>query len=231
MIDEIQVTSPARMFINGETLTPENIDSGIEYELAELNKTNDSHVIDNAITTMIGLSKISIFSTAHLLYGYQNWWERTDQNNIKGDTFDDYIESVHGITPTTTRRYISIWHKRDAGLFPDEIINRPIKDQQAIADTIDQGYSISEEQWEMLKDAGNNTEILKILREIKGKSPTKASYVGYLERTGDIVYWHQDTRVHVGYLRLPEMAENDLERAVLEKAKARAVSGMGLIER
>lgn len=231
MTDEIQVTSPARLFINGETLTAENVDKEIDNVLQELRKTNDPTVVDNAISTMIGLSKVSLFSLAHLLYGFNLWWLDTEQDKARGDTFEDYIESVHGLNPTVMGRYVSIWHKRDTGQFPKAITMRPIKDQQAIADALDQGYEISEEHWEELEDASNNTQVHAILRKIKGKEPTKASYVGYLERSGDVVYWHQEQRFHVGYIKPVEQAENELERKVLEKVKARALSGLGLIEK
>jgi hypothetical protein len=230
-MNEIQTTSPARLLINGETITGDNIDKEIENVIAELRTTNDTAVVDNAITTMIGLSKISLFSLAHLLYEFNLWWLDTDQENIRGDTFEDYIESVHNLNPTVMGRYISIWHMRANGMFPDGIENRPIKDQQAIAKALEQGYEISDEQWDELRDAGNTNEVNKILREVKGKEPTKASYVGYLERSGDIVFWHQEQRVHVGFIKNPDDADNEFERKVLEKAQARAINGMGLIER
>jgi len=231
-MNEIITNSPARLLINGETITADNIDSEIDNVIAELQKTNDPTIMDNAITTMIGLSKVSLFSLAHLLYGYNLWWLDTNQDDVRGDTFEDYIQSVHGLNPTVMGRYVSIWHHRMAGEFPDEIKALPLTFQSDIATKLlDEGYNPTEEEWEDLADAPNTSHLNRVIREIKGKPPTKASYVGYLERNGDIVFWHQDQRFNCGYIKLPEMADDDLERRVLEKVKARAIKGLGLKEK
>ena len=232
---DIETYTPARLLIDGQTLTQQDFEQAIDDVIAELDTTDNRDAVDNAITTMVGLNTVSKFGLSKLMYYYSKWWERTEQSVIHGDTFDDYISSTHGLDPTVMKRYASVWHKRDTGAFPKEIWDRPIKDQQEIASTLDQGYEITEEQWQAIIDAptGNSGSaiIRNVTREAKNKPPSKSAYVPYLERSGDIVVWHLEEPYNVGHLKNPKLATNPIERKVLDKIWTRAISGMGLIEK
>ena len=229
MNDSIEVVSPARALIDGNTITETDIEGAIDEMLVALNETNNPEYMDNAIETMIGMNKFSMFGLAKILYGYSNWWERTNQDEVRGDTFEDYINAQHGLNPIVMSRYISIWHKYETKQFPDEIKNRPLKDQQEIASVIDQGYEITEDDWRQLIEAQNDTAVRQITRRLKGKKARKSAYVPYLERSGDITIWHLDSKYHVGFLKNPKDTDDPIEKKVREKIWNRAISSLGLI--
>lgn len=232
MNDELAPLSPSKALINGDTITEENVKDAINSALNELNKTNDNRKIDQILTNLFGLEKITKFAIAQLLYGYEKWWDETGQAEKRGDTFKDYFESVHSGNLVVMRRYITVWKYRDAGMFPSEAELLPVTYQQDIATKLlDEGYELTEEQWDSLIDSQNTGQLSKRIREIKGKEPTKASYLMYLERDGNVVCWHQDERFFVGFLKPPEQADTDLERRVLEKVRTRALNNLGLIEK
>lgn len=229
--DELTTRSPARSLINGDTLTEENVGEAIDLALEELNETDNNLKIDAVIKNLLGLKKLTDFSLSKLWYGYEKWWVRTGQSTKRGDTFVDYMEVVNGIKPLQLKRYISVWRCREEMGVPDTFGELPLTYQVDISTKLlEDGFDPDEGQWDELLEAQNTGHLSAIIRKIKGTEPTKGSYVTYLERSGDIVCYHQDQRVHVGFLKRVEDAEDALERRVLEKMKSRAINGMGLIE-
>ena len=232
--NELAVNGKGKVLIDGQTILRDDVDKAINEVLDELNKTNDNKAIDDVITSLVGIQKFSVFFTVKALYGYYVWWENTNQTERRGDTFIDYIVAKHEFnSPLVIERYISLYRHYETGELPDAIKDRPLSEQNAIVDVLEDGrYEIKEEHWEKLVDARNGAEVRRILRDIKGKPPTKGSYEMHLGRDGSIYMWHQGERiVWTRKVHLPNGNEEDdsIEQRGLRKALARAKKGIGLI--
>lgn len=220
-------SNETRMLINGSTLTAVDVEKAIDDVIVELNETGDVHGVNNALETLIGMSKFSVFYQCKLLHGFSKWWVNTDQDAVRGDTFFDYVISQHDLpNPLTIERYITLWEHYERGTLLDEIKNRPLADQIAIVAVVeDDRYEIKEDDWEDLVDARNGAEIRRILRHVKGKSPTKGSYVLHLGRNGELYVWHQEQRIYWGQIKLPNGCTDPIEKRVLEKMASRLKNG------
>ena len=219
--------SQTRMLIDGSTLTEADVEKAIDDVIVELNKTNDTKGMDNALETLIGMSKFSVFYQCRLLHGYQKWWDETEQSKIQNDNFFDNVKSKHDLpNRLTIERYINLWSHYDKKSLPIEIKSRPLSEQIAIVAVVeDDRYEIKEDDWEDLVDASNGTEVRRILRRVKGKEPTKGSYVLHLGREGELYVWHQGQRVYWGQVKLPNGTTDPIEKRVIEKMCSRLKNG------
>jgi hypothetical protein len=215
------------MLIDGSTLTAVDVERAIDDVIIELNETGDVHGVNNALETLIGMSKFSVFYQCKILHGFSKWWVKTDQDSVRGDTFFDYVTSQHDLPNSLTiERYINLWEHYEKGSLIEEIKNRPLSEQIAIVAVVEDGrYEIKEDDWEELVDAANGTEIRRILRKIKGKEPTKGSYVLHLGRDGELYVWHQGQRVYWGQVKLPNGTTDPIEKRVIEKMCNRLKNG------
>ena len=216
-----------RMLIDGSTLTAVDVERAIDDVIIELNETGDVHGVNSALETLIGMSKFSVFYQCKILHGFSKWWIKTDQDSVRGDTFFDYVTSQHDLPNSLTiERYINLWEHYEKGSLIEEIKNRPLSEQIAIVAVVeDDRYEIKEDDWEELVDAANGTEIRRILRKIKGKEPTKGSYVLHLGRDGELYVWHQGQRVYWGQVKLPNGTTDPIEKRVIEKMCNRLKNG------
>jgi len=220
-------SNQTRMLIDGSTLTAVDVERAIDDVIIELNETGDVHGVNNALETLIGMSKFSVFYQCKILHGFSKWWVKTDQDSVRGDTFFDYVTSQHDLPNSLTiERYINLWEHYEKGSLIEEIKNRPLSEQIAIVAVVEDGrYEIKEDDWEELVDAANGTEIRRILRKIKGKEPTKGSYVLHLGRDGELYVWHQGQRVYWGQVKLPNGTTDPIEKRVIEKMCNRLKNG------
>ena len=220
-------SNQTRMLIDGSTLTAVDVERAIDDVIIELNETGDVHGVNNALETLIGMSKFSVFYQCKILHGFSKWWVKTDQDSVRGDTFFDYVTSQHDLPNSLTiERYINLWEHYEKGSLIEEIKNRPLSEQIAIVAVVEDGrYEIKEDDWEELVDAANGTEIRRILRNIKGKEPTKGSYVLHLGRDGELYVWHQGQRVYWGQVKLPNGCSDPIEQRVIEKMCSRLKNG------
>ncbi|MBT7009834.1 hypothetical protein HN960_05380 [Candidatus Peregrinibacteria bacterium] len=219
----------ARVLIDGKTITRKDFESAADDVIRELKETGNVEGVNNALVTLNGLGQFSVFLSCKVLYGYSSWWKDTNQDEIRGDNFFDYITSLqlHGLAnPLTIERYINLWEHYERGTLLEEIKNRPLSEQIAIVAVVeDDRYHINDDDWEELVDAANGTEIRRILRKIKGKEPTKGSYVLHLGRDGELYVWHQGQRVYWGQVKLPNGTTDPIEKRVIEKMCNRLKNG------
>lgn len=222
------IPAPAMMFLNGGIITEQDALDAVDKIIENLRKTSDLAPVDATLNSLLGMQNISGKSMAKLLWGTQNWWNETGQEELTGDTFEDRFYATHHLKRVVIERYINVWDKYEKELIPLVIRERPMKDQIAIAATLEQGYEIPKKVWKKLEDASNNNEVLGIIRELKGKPPRKSSLQIFEERDGSLVAWNGDSQRHVlGWLN---SKEEDADPAV-HKGLERIRKGSGLIRR
>lgn len=217
---------PAEMFLNGNTITETDALDAVESVLRNLEKTSDLSQVDATLKSLLGMQKISGISLAKLLWGTKDWWAKNDMDKVTGDTFEDRMNGIHRLKRIVIERYIALWDKYENGSIPDEIRARNIKDQIAISQTIEQGYEIDKKGWKRLEAASNNSEVLDILRDIKGKPPRKSMLKIYEERDGTLVGWDKDGRHVLGWLNVDEE-----DKPVIHKGLERIRKNAGILRK
>ena len=231
-MNELAVNGAGKALIDGITLTRKNVEKEINAVIVRLNETNDTREIDTAITSLTGINKFSVSATIQALTGYAIWYEDTDQEDLKGESFLDMVMAKHEFDDRNViERYITLHKSYAQGLLPEELKDLNLKDQIAICVVAeDDQYEITDEYWEKLIYAVNGAEVRRILREIKGKPPTKGSYMGHLSPDGIIYYWHQGEKVICGQIAMPNGNEEDdsIEQRVYRKNRTRIINGAGL---
>lgn len=218
--------SPSEMFLNGNVITEEDALEAVDGVLENLENTSDLAQVDATLKSLLGMQKISGMSLAKLLWGTKNWWVAHGMDTITGDAFEDRMDSIHRLKRIVIDRYIALWDKYETGSIPEGIRARSIKDQIAISQTIEQGYEIGTREWKKLEDASNNSEVLDILRGIKGKPPRKSMLKIYEERDGSLVGWDKEGRHVLGWLNVDE--EDD---PVIHKGLERIRNNAGILRR
>ena len=194
--------------------------------LENLNKDNDLQAVDNALHVLLGMHRLSVFAIAKLVWGTKKWWIDREWDEESGDTFEDHFDATHNLKRLQLDRYVMVWDHRDE--MPKEIHTRPLKDQIAIAQALSQGFNISKEDWKKLVQAANNSEILGILRKVKGKPPRKSYLNIRMERDGSVYGWDSDGgRHYLGFLNIKE--ENDDE--YIKKGISRITKNSGIDRR
>lgn len=220
----IEAISPDTVFISGQAITEQDALNAIDVAIKALRDSNDISTIDLAERTLFGLQRISGKALAKLLYEKKSWWNETNQTSIRQCTFEDYEKSQHGLSSVLIDRYTVVWEKMQE--FPIQLQERPIRDLIPIAKAVEQGYEISESQWNKLIKAASNSEVLHILREeVKGKTPRKSSMRILMERDGTLNVWKGSKKSFVGYVDVN--SKDDL----VQKAISRLLSGAGVLKK
>ena len=149
-----------QLIVNETIISGSDILSAIDAVLVHLEETGDLQVAENALKSLMGIEKISGMGVARLLNGVNKWWDKTGQSELTGDTFNDW---AFGVSTDFNRLYlqrcVSIARYQEDGVFSERIMARPIKDQQAIASHLEQGYDLDADEWEELEDATHNSQI------------------------------------------------------------------------
>lgn len=215
--------------VNNVDITSKDILSAVDDVLRLVRETNDLDGAANALRTLKGLEKTTGKGVARLLSGLQDWWEETDMENVTGDSFDDWVYSVDtDFNPTYIRRCVAIEKYETDGTFSDRLIEHPIKEKQAIASHLDQGYELSKSEWKELERATSEYEVGEILRNAKGKPPRKNTLGIELERDGSLTVWYQGEAFFGGYLVLLDEKMSDKERTAIEKMRSRMTKSTGV---
>lgn len=207
--------------VNNQIITGDDIFDAVDGVLDNLRETGDLLPAQNALRMLFAMQELSGQALAKLLHGVSGWYEENEIEEQTGDAFGDwfYSEVSTVVKPITIERYVSVWDKHEKGLFSEKVMDRPLKDQIAIAKAIEQGYSINKTQMKKLERADTYSEIGAILREIKGTDPRKSGMQLYFERDGTINLWQDGEQEFVGYLDVASNSER------VKKAINRLIDG------
>lgn len=197
----------------------------IDEVINESVQKHDALIALNVCKQLVEISKTSGLALAKVLYLIRENWDQYDV----GDDFTNTVLSYTGLHHHTIDRYISVWsmfaHEQVPPELTEELKQRNMKELVPVAKAIEQGYEISDENWEAIAEATDFAEVAKIVREdIKQKEPRKGSLQIYMDRGGTLWAFQDGERYFVGSLEV-----TDDEDAV-QKAINRIVSGSGIIK-
>lgn len=198
-----------------------NVEQAISEVVAQAVLDRDPDIAFSTGTLLIQASLLSGLALAKLAYLLKKEWDKFGLNV----SFDERAYQEWNINRTTLERYIRIWEMRDSGEVPPEIqeqiAERPLADQQAIATTWASGFEIKPEQWEKLATASDNNEVLSVLRDVKGEEPRSNSVSLVMDMDGSIWAWNQNHRYFVGSLEISQRRDDP----IIDKAITRILSG------
>ena len=201
---------------------PRPILDEVETFYQEARATGDAEVVLDRAKSYISNFRMSGLALAKLLYLLKRDWAEYNM----GDTFEDTIYDVLGISKLTVNRYIGVWSLFAENLTPADLSmklqNKPMKSLIPMAKTVEQGFEVEEEEWQELANAPDDATIRGILREIKGQAPRKGGLTIVLKRNGDLIAYIDGTQYSVGYL------EVDTTLQPTQKAIERIVSSAGI---
>lgn len=207
--------------IDGHPISEKDFMSAVDNELILLNDTGDINHVMATINMLDRLDNVTGHAKAKLLWGTNEWW----LSNKPNENFSEHVESTTSTKKVTVERYINVWKHICDYTIPRKIHSFPMRDLVPIANMLSQGYEPSKEQWNEIQLASNNSEILDVIRTVKGKKPRKSGMKIYLEKDGSLNVWRNNVKSYVGFL---DLAESNPDVA---KAIERIVSGAQIIRR
>jgi hypothetical protein len=182
----------------------------IDGNFAEALRAKDSTIAFDAGIKLIQLSNLSGLALAKMAYLLSTRWDEFEDD----EPFIDKAMELWGKSRTYLERLISIWDKYEQEQMPDVLMDRPIKDQQAIAKMIDQGFEPNKNQWMRLEDAEDNSAVLREIREIKGIAQPTSTRSITLKRSGDLVGYINDKQLHLGWLNIIDQTDEDVLKLI-----------------
>lgn len=179
----------------------------------------------NACKQLVEVSKTSGLALAKALHLTKQHWDAYDQ----ADEFEAVAYEYLGLHKATVDRYVNVWDMFAGKNIPDElkeeIQQRNIKDLIPVAKALEQGYEIKKDTWQDIADAPDFNTVAKIVREdVKGVAPRSGSLQLYMDSTGTIWAYYNNSKYFVGSL------EVDSEDEAVQKSIKRIISGAGVLE-
>lgn len=217
MTEELEVIaiSPDTIFVNGTAITEMDAYAAVDNVLTDLEKTLDFQNVDTTIDTLLGLQRLSGKSLAKLLSGASKWWSTS--STTAGKSFEDHMESRHGLKGVTINRYITVWDCIEMGEIPSDVAVRPMRELIPIAKTLAHGHKIEKKQWEKIVKATGLGEISDILRNIKNKPPRKSSTQIYMSRDGSLNAWKNNKKTFLGWLDMEAYQKNEDAKKAIDR--------------
>lgn len=222
MNDELLVISPLDQDLSVDD--DDHVLEKIEGMILQSIQEHDHHKAIHICKQLIQITKLSGLALAKSLYLLKSNWDEFDLS----DNFDDVMAGSIGLHKATIQRYTSVWKMYETNLIPDKfedaIMQKSMKTLIPIAQALDAGYEIDDEEWEELVDAPDFSVVNAKLREIKGKEPRSNALILMMDREGGLKAIKNDEQVYIGFLNISD------ENEVVQQAITRLVKGSGILE-
>jgi len=204
--------------IDGQVLSRKNFMDAIDQEIIYLHDTGDISKTMNVLNGLTAIEDISGHAKAKLLWATSEWFKV----NKPTENFGDYVESISDTKAVTVKRYTTVWKYVEDLTIPKEISEMPMRNLVPIASTLSQGYEIGKAEWRKISLCASNSELLNVLRKIRGKKERKSARVIKLSRDGSLNGWKDNKKYFIGFLNIKD-AETDIVLAeFIEKIKISA---------
>jgi hypothetical protein len=198
----------------------ERIEQMILLSIKEGNVRKALHICQQ-LNQIIKLSGLALAKAFYIIK--VNW----DKFKVS-DNFYDTIASAMGLRSETVQRYVAVWEMHDKNKIPaefaDDILKKNIKMQIPIAQALNMGYEITNDEWRELRDASDFSEVNNKLREIKGKEPRAHALTLMIDREGGIKALKNGEQKYVGWLNTSD------EDEIVQQAIERLCKGGGILQ-
>ena len=199
---------------------------------SRVDATVDDAVREGSVEGLIGyirnLNKFADLSgkaLARLLYRIQQNWHLFIES--ESDDFKDYMAAIFDMHPHSITRLINIakMFEEAPQQYLGALERKNNNELFPVANALDQGWSLDDEDWKDYIAATTRSERLEIVRQVKGVAPRRTGIFLWLTREGELIAFHSEhERVFVGSLEL------DSDNPVVQKAIARIIKQTGIRE-
>jgi hypothetical protein len=218
--DDLLIISPLDQDID---VNDADVLSQIERLIMESIAEKDLQKALHICKQIYGIAKLSGKALAKVLYLIKSHWGEFGLS----DNFEDTLTSVTGLTRHTIQTYTAVWDVFESGKIPEQfsdiVMGKNIKLIVPIAQTLNAGYEIDDDDWEELSDASDFSTVSKKLREIKGQPPRSNSLQIIMDRSGGLTAIKEDERRYVGWLNLDDQDD------IVQQAIQRIIKGAGVL--
>lgn len=220
--DELIILSPLDQ--NIEVPNEDDILSKIEAMILQSIEEKDAKKAINICKQVYGIALLSGKALARILYLIKTNWHKFE---IKDDFYDTMMSST-GLSKHTLQTYPAVYSMEAESKIPEkyqeEIMQKNMRDLVPIAQALDAGYEIEDDEWEELVDAPDFSTLNAKLRDIKGKEPRSHALILTMDRDGGIKALKNEQQFYVGWLNISE------DNEVVQQAISRIKRGAGVLE-
>ena len=221
MNDELLIISPLDQ--NLDVADDDQILEKIERMILDSIAEKDVHKALSICKQVYKIALLSGKALAQVLYLMKIHWEEFGV----GDDFYDVMVSATGLSKHTVQTYPEVHALQAENKIPeayrDDIMKKNIKNLVPIAQALNAGYEIDDDEWEELVDAPDFSTVNAKLREIKGKEPRSHALILMMDREGGIRAIKGDVQIYIGFLNTSE------ENEVAQQAIQRLIKGAGIL--
>ena len=220
--DELLIISPLDQSL--EMNDEDHIIEKIEGMILESIEEKDIKKAISICKQVYGIALLSGKALARILYLIQTNWHRFEMN----DNFYDVMMSATGLSKKTLQTYPAVYSMEAENKIPeqykDDIMSKGIHNLIPIAQALDAGYEIEDDEWQELIEAPDFSTLNAKMRDIKGKEPRSNALILMIDREGGLKAIKKDRQVYVGWLNIDDDDE------VVQQAINRLIRGGGILD-
>lgn len=203
---------------------PSNMFQVLDEVIQRAINENNPEVAFDLGAQMITTGRLMGLGLSRMIYALSERWAAFEID----ESFEDYASPRLGLAKETIRRSVYVQSMLTSGKVPEKVVEvleqRPMKDLNAIATAFAGGYTPTEDQWQRLANAPDNSSVLKELRDIKQAPPRSNQMTLYFKQDGTIMMiMAGGNPVEVGWLHA-NSANPDVQKAI-----TRIVSNAGMM--
>ena len=222
MNDELLIISPLDQDL--DVADDDQILEKIEKMILDSIEEKDVHKALNICKQVYKIALLSGKALAQVLYLMKIHW---NDFGIQDD-FYDVMTSVTGLSKHTVQTYPEVHALQAENKVPEayreDIMKKNIRNLVPIAQALNAGYEIDDDEWEELVDAPDYSTINAKLREIKGKEPRSHALILMMDRDGGLKAIKNEQQVYIGFVNISD------ENEVVQQAITRLIKGAGVLQ-
>lgn len=217
------MTPSQLVLIDGQgALTRQDVMDAVDGVLIRMNQSGSMDEADQALVSLNHIEETSGLAKAKLLHGMYKYW--VEHNLDLDDNFWDHVETMGAQKIVYAKRLVTVWeHQED---MPEAFKSRPVKDQIHVASALEQGFTFTKKDKDDLVRSSRESEVLEVVRRVKGKPARKDSLQLKLSRDGSLNAWMGNKKHFIGFLNVKERESNP----IIKKAIERILNCAGIIE-
>jgi len=216
MVNELEIITSLDQSIetNG---SEDEILQRVEQLVQQAIKDKDVEAALNIPRQIILVQKISGLALAKAIYMIKQSWDVFEMD----EPFEDVAFAYFGKHKSTISRYEKIWRMLEGSNVPDkykeDVKQIGIQSQIPIANHLDAGYEIEDDDWKELIGEPDFHSVSAKLRELKGKEPRPQALSIWMERDGTLKCSKGGGIYYLGWLDIDE--KNEIVQQAIERIR------------
>jgi hypothetical protein len=224
--DELTISSSLDQPISVNMDNRDKLFELVDGYVKEAKSQNNPYIALNACKDLLEVSQLAGLALAKMFYDLKQMWEEFDV----AEEFEDIAYIYLGKHPHTINRYLRVWSMFAENKIPNEqkdaMMGMNIKSLIPVANALEQGHEIDEDEWEEIAEASDYQEVSRIIREeVKGSDPRKNALILTIDKVGTIFAMQEGQQYFVGSL------EVSAEETPIQQAIHRIIDNAGIMQK